>query len=36
MVKGRARFMGATSANDTATEAIPYNPAILQGAAAVL
>lgn len=32
MVKGRARFMGATSAAESQTPTIPYNPAILQAA----
>jgi hypothetical protein len=33
MAKGKARFLGATSAGEPATEVIPYNPAILQAAA---
>ncbi len=30
MVKGRARFLGATSGSEAQSETIPYNPAILQ------
>lgn len=33
MAKGRARFLGATSAGEATTEFIAYNPAILQAAA---
>jgi len=36
MVKGRARFLGATSTVETNTEVIPYNPAILQAAAGAM
>ena len=36
MVKGRARFLGATSASESKTEVIPYNPAILQAAAGAM
>ena len=35
MANGKARFLGATSAGET-TEAIPYNPALLQAAASAL
>ncbi|HEX3726409.1 MAG TPA: hypothetical protein VHV08_09205 [Pirellulales bacterium] len=36
MVKGRARFLGATSAAESQTETIPYNPTILQAAAGAM
>jgi hypothetical protein len=36
MVKGRARFLGATSASDAPSETIPYNPALLQGIAGTM
>jgi hypothetical protein len=36
MANGKARFLGATSAGESASETIPYNPAILQAAADAL
>lgn len=36
MVKGRARFLGATSTAEPETKTIPYNPAILQAAAGAM
>jgi hypothetical protein len=36
MVKGRARFLGATSTTESKTDVIPYNPAILLGAASAM
>ncbi len=36
IASGKARFLGATSANEAATEVVPYNPMILQAAAMAL
>ncbi len=36
MASGKARFLGATSTQDTTTEIVPYNPMILQAAARAL
>jgi hypothetical protein len=36
MASGKARFLGATSASESKTETISYNPAILEAAAGAM